>query len=176
MNIFAVDNSPMASAMCLPDKHVLKMPVETSQMLAVCLGYEHGLGLGRIRKRDGEFYSQSAFRNHPCTVWARASHANLAWLIVHGQMLCVEFMHRYGKRHSCMTALGDASHLFGQTGYGLGIYCCHDEFARAMPEDLKSDTTIDSITAYRRYLIREKKWAKWCRDPRRKPEWWNDQV
>ena len=35
MNIFVTDPDPNVSAQVLPDKHVVKMPLETCQMLAV---------------------------------------------------------------------------------------------------------------------------------------------
>jgi len=35
MNIFVTDPSPTVSAQVLPDKHIVKMPLETCQMLAV---------------------------------------------------------------------------------------------------------------------------------------------
>ena len=35
MNIFVTDPDPVKSAEVLPDKHVVKMPLETCQMLAV---------------------------------------------------------------------------------------------------------------------------------------------
>lgn len=173
MNIFAVHESPFQAAQCLPDKHIVKMPLESAQMLAVAFG-PHGLDLGHLRKKDGTPYANTAFRNHPCTVWARQSFANLAWLIVHGQALCWEYTHRYGKRHACLTAMGDADHLFKATGFGLGIYGMHDTFARAMPDDIKNDASINEVTAYRRYLVNHKPWAAWDRDPSRKPSWWTN--
>ena len=35
MNIFVTDPDPTVSAEVLPDKHIVKMPLETCQMLAV---------------------------------------------------------------------------------------------------------------------------------------------
>ena len=35
MNIFVTDPDPVKSAEVLPDKHIVKMPLETCQMLAV---------------------------------------------------------------------------------------------------------------------------------------------
>ena len=171
MNIFACHESPFQAAMALPDRHIVKMPLETAQMLAVAFG-QHGLGLGTLRKADGTPYADTAFRNHPCTVWVRKSFANLAWTIAHGQALCWEYTHRYGKRHACLTAMGDADELYRQCGFGLGIYDMHDTFVRAMPDDIKNDASIDEVTAYRRYL-QTKTWAAWKRDPSRKPEWWS---
>ena len=170
MNIFACDESPFQAALALPDKHLVKMPLESAQMLAVTFG-QHGMGIGRLRKLNGDYYSETAFRNHPCTVWARQSFANCAWLIVHARALATEYMHRYGKLHGCHTAIGDAEHLYGMTHMGLGIYDNHTPFARAMPDAIKHDNSIDTVTAYRRYL-QTKTWAAWQRDPSRKPSWW----
>lgn len=172
MNIFAVDNSPFAAAIALPDKHIVKMPLECSQMLAVCFGHTHGMGIGHLRKIDGTHYADTAFHHHPCTQWALSSFANMAWLIVHAQSLLFEYVHRYGKIHGCGIAISDAAHLFTQTGFGLGCYEHHTVFARAMPDEFKYDDTIGSIEAYRRYM-RTKTWAAWKRDPSRKPTWWN---
>ena len=172
MNIFACDESPFQAALALPDRHVVKMPLESAQMLAVCFG-QHGLNLGKLRKLDGGHYADTAFRNHPCTVWARSNFANLAWLIVHAQSLAYEYLHRYGRFHGSATAIGDASNLFAQTGFGLGCYGDHTPFVRAMPEYLKDDQSIDTITAYRCYMLNHKPWASWDRDPSRKPGWWS---
>ena len=35
MNIFVTDPDPLKSARVLPDKHIVKMPLETCQMLAI---------------------------------------------------------------------------------------------------------------------------------------------
>ena len=172
MNIFTVDESPFQAAIALPDKHIVKMPLESAQMLAVCMG-QHGLGLGKLRKLDGSHYADTAFRHHPCTQWALSNFANMAWLIVHAQSLAYEYLHRYGRFHGCATAIGDASNLFAQSGFGLGCYDQHTPFVRAMPDYLKDDQDIDTITAYRRYLVNHKPWAAWDRDPSRKPGWWS---
>ena len=148
------------------------MPLESCQMLAVAFG-QHGLNLGHLRKLDGTYYADTAFRNHPCTVWARSSFSNLAWLIVHAKALCDEYLHRYGKQHGCIPAIADAIELFYQTDCGLGCYGQHTPFVRAMPEPLKHDASIDSITAYRRYLVAHKPWAAWDKDPSRQPAWWS---
>ena len=43
-------------------------------------------------------------------------------------------------------------------------------FVLAMPDEYKSDDVFDS---YRNYLINEKQhFAKWEKDPSRKPTWW----
>ena len=103
MNIFVTDPSPYKSAQVLPDKHIVKMPLETCQMLSIVCSDKWGHGYGEIHRKDGTPYKteKGAFRNHPCTVWANESLINTRLLIAHGIGLCAEYTHRYGKKHSC---------------------------------------------------------------------------
>ena len=108
MNIFVTDPDPLESARVLPDKHVVKMPLETCQMLAVVYSKWHfDWGDDLLPKKDGTPYNteKGAFRGHPCTIWAAQSIANTAWLIQHGFGLLQEYEHRYNKIHSCATAM-----------------------------------------------------------------------
>lgn len=175
MNLFACDQSPVEAAKALPDKHVVKMCIENAQMLAVALGDKHGLGWGEIRKKDGTFYSQRAHYNHPSTKWVRASHANLAWAVVHGLALCAEYTHRYGKIHASVIAHLDAKRLFHKNAGSLKIWREVSAFARAMPEEIKTDATISDIEAYRKYLVLHKPWAAW-KSEHRKPRWWDPSL
>ena len=72
MNIFVTDWDPHRSAKVLPDKHVVKMPLETCQMLSIVASKEWGHNFGLLPKKTGGFYAteKGAFRNHPCTLWA----------------------------------------------------------------------------------------------------------
>ena len=175
MNIFVTDPSPTVSAQVLPDKHIVKMPLESCQMLAIVCSEKWGHGYGEIHKKDGEPYNteKGAFRGHPCTIWAAESIANTAWLIQHGFGLLEEYTHRYGKIHSCQTAMNAAEKVFEEkTGRTL---LCHKEatpFAFAGPDVFKYDTSIDTLTAYKRY-ISSKPWAasNYLRDPSKKPNW-----
>ena len=173
MNIFVTDSCPIQSARNLPDKHIVKMPLETCQMLAIIYS-DWYYGVGKLYKQDGTPYrtAHGAFRNHPCTQWAAANQYNLAWLIAHGIALCNEYTARYNKRHTCYDPIIQA----------VAIYdLCFDDsvshayrkvthFTRAMPESIKFDTTIDTITAYKRYL-NTKPWlaSNYLRIPSRKP-------
>ena len=171
MNLFACDQHPVRAAQCLPDKHVVKMCIENAQMLAVALGPIHGLGWGSIRKKDGFPYSERAHFNHPSTVWVRSSSANLAWTIVHGLALCSEYMYRYDKIHASVIAHLDAKRLFTENAGSLSLWRDVDSFARAMPQEIKDDTTISDVVAYRKYLVNHKPWAAWKIESRR-PGWW----
>ena len=173
MNIFVTDTDPVQSAQNLPDKHIVKMPLETCQMLAIIFS-DWYYGVGQLHKRNGQPYAtkNGAFRNHPCTQWAAANQHNLAWLITHGYALCAEYHSRYGKVHTCHAPIIEAELLYEKCFDD----CIDDswrrvtEFTRAMPEDIKFDTTIDTIEAYKRYL-NTKPWlaTNYLRIPSRKP-------
>lgn len=130
---------------------------------------------GTIPKKDGTPYKtqKGAFRNHPCTVWAADSYENLAWLIQHGLALCKEFKFRFGKVHATYNTLNCAKSIFeAKTEKTLEIWRGVKSFTRAMPDDLKYDKTIDTIEAYRRYVI-SKGWTidNYVKKPERKPSW-----
>ena len=173
MNIFVTDNCPLQSAANLPDKHIVKMPLETCQMLSVIYS-DWYYGVGKLHRTNGQPYAtaRGAFRNHPCTQWAAANQYNLAWLIVHGIGLCDEYAARYDKIHSCLPPILEAIDIYTR---------CFDDkvsqayrkvtgFTRAMPEYLKYDMTITTIQAYIKYL-NTKPWlsTNYLRIPSRKP-------
>ena len=164
MNIFVTDPSPTVSAQSLPDKHIVKMPLESCQMLAIVASTKWGHGFGKLPKLDGTPYltDKGAFRGHPCTIWAQE---NFRWLISHGLALCAEYTHRYNKTHACQFTLEYADIIFPSIE-------CPTPFTRAMPDELKNDTSIDTTTAYKKY-ISSKSWVStnYLRDPSRKPSW-----
>ena len=53
MNIFVTDPDPAKSAQSLPDKHIVKMPLESCQMLAIVASTKWGHGFGKLPKLDG---------------------------------------------------------------------------------------------------------------------------
>ena len=130
--------------------------------------------MGKLYKQDGTPYrtAHGAFRNHPCTQWAAANQYNLAWLITHGLALCEEYTERYGKVHTCYNVLIQAGDIYNDCFDELWSEAYHKvtEFTRAMPESIKFDTTIDTITAYKQYL-NTKPWlaSNYLRIPSRKP-------
>jgi len=175
MNIFVTDHCPIQSARNLPDKHIVKMPLETCQMLAIIYS-DWYYGVGKLYKADGTPYAtkRGAFRNHPCTQWAAANQYNLAWLIRHGYGLCDEYNQRYGKVHTCFDVIVQAERIFHRSFSHINTLSRASrqvkDFTRAMPEYIKFDTTIDTITAYKRYL-NTKSWlaSNYLRIPSRKP-------
>ncbi|GCE65828.1 hypothetical protein OMCYN_01774 [cyanobiont of Ornithocercus magnificus] len=96
MNIFYTDKDPEAAARSLPDKHVVKMPVETVQMLVSAL-LRHGIQ-PRVFTSKGTIH-KGGYHHHPSTIWAGDTQANAMWLWQHGMSLCAEYSQRYGKTH-----------------------------------------------------------------------------
>ena len=173
MNIFVTDPDPIQSARNLPDKHVVKMPLETCQMLSIIYS-DWYYGVGQLHKLDGKPYrtAHGAFRKHPCTIWAADNQYNLAWLIAHGIALCDEYKQRYGKVHSCYKPMLEATIIYNRCFDDSVSQSYHKvtSFTRAMPESIKFDTSIDTITAYKQYL-NTKPWlaTNYLRIPSRKP-------
>jgi hypothetical protein len=168
MNIFVTNEFPAESAIVLPDKHITKMPLECCQMLSIVASkWYHNYG--NLYKTDGTPYAteKGAFRNHPCTQWAAKTIDNAYWLIKHGMNLCDEFNLRYGKPHACYKTLVDAYYIFPK-----GKITNVTPFVRAMPDEFKLDTNIDTFTAYKMY-ISSKSWvaSNYLRMPQRRPEW-----
>lgn len=92
MNIFAVDKTPDFAARQLCDKHVVKMILESAQILSTV----HHL-IDGDSCRDGLY--KATHIHHPSVVWVaeRAEHYN--WLSVHLEALCDEYSDRYGRCH-----------------------------------------------------------------------------
>ena len=91
MNIFYLHSIPQIAAIYHCDKHVVKMIVETAQLLATA---HHELGNG-----DKVTYKPT-HKNHPSAVWARSSRLHYMYLQRLGLSLCKEYTKRYGKEHS----------------------------------------------------------------------------
>jgi hypothetical protein len=163
MNIFYFYDCPIKSAQAQPDKMLVKMPLETAQMLSTA-----------HRELDGDEYADEvglykrAYWNHPCTIWARSGVINYAWLYKHFLALGDEYKYRYGREHGSITKLKDALQPHPEN---IDPNPIMTPVAQAMPEEYKHE---DATIAYRNYCINEKHYAKWERG-RDKPHWWTTQ-
>ncbi len=159
MNIFMFHNDPIKSAICQPDKMLVKMVLETAQML--CTAHRE---LDGDRKANINGLYKTAYKNHPCTIWARESKENYQWLYDHFIALGQEYTYRYNKVHTSITKLQDALQICPKN-------IVQDKMtkpAQAMPVEYKHKNVT---VAYRRYCIAEKHYAKW-QQGRCKPNWW----
>jgi hypothetical protein len=118
MNIFYLSENPREAAEWMVDKHVVKMILESAQLLSTAHRVIDGtetLGqsaTGRKAKRwvlgDGreEVMYSATHVNHPSAVWIRQSVENYNWLVDHFFALCEEYTYRYNKKHLTQQKLG----------------------------------------------------------------------
>lgn len=117
MNIFYLDHDPMVAAQAMTDKHVVKMILESAQLLCTAhrvLDGEAVIQLSAAGRRltryshptlDDVLY-KSTHVNHPSGVWVRESKDNYLWLYRHFLALCSEYTKRYNKTHATYEKLG----------------------------------------------------------------------
>lgn len=94
MNIFVLSTDPVEAARWQCDKHVVKMMVESVQLLSTAMWELTGAAP----------YRKTHF-NHPCAIWTRESLGNYQWLWDHCDALGREYTARHGKTHKSHTTL-----------------------------------------------------------------------
>ena len=179
VNIFYVDESPIDAAIALVDKHVVKMILESAQLLSTAhrvldgIEYEGKSQTGRKAKRwllsdsrEAVLYSATHI-NHPSAVWCRTAVENYNWLVDHFYELGWEYTHRYGKTHKCFQ--GDLAYMLQSPPFNLKEYDMTPMPSCMAPEYIISE---DPLTNYRNYYIMGKSnLHKWTN--RQPPEWIN---
>ena len=150
MQIFVTSECPQACARYLDDKRVVKMVLESAQILSTVM---HLLGSQRAPYR-------ATHEQHPCVQWAAASYDNFQWLYHHFQELLSEYKARYDKTHACEKHLAVFSQFMDEPCYWLT-----DKLTPFVNCTLFKDEP-DVFTAYRRCLYR--KWAT----AKRLPTWY----
>jgi hypothetical protein len=152
MNIFILDKDVTKCAQFHTDKHVVKMILESAQMLCAA-----------VILSGGEAPYRLTHKNHPCTVWARESLSNWLWLRDLMEALNIEWKYRYGHTRNHLS-WDKVKNLTPPSIEDKGL----TKFAMAMPDSYK---TADPIVAYRTYYLNDKRHiASWTR--REKPSWW----
>ena len=160
MNIFVLDYNPELCAQYHCDKHVVKMILESAQILCSALaqqGFVVPYGITHAY--------------HPCVKWAMAARENRAWLIRLAKALNHEYMWRYRKSipHKSMGAVKIAEACEQKRS----AYSNKTAFVQAMPEKYK--ISGNPVKAYRNYYLGEKMhFAKWTR--RGIPYWINKKM
>ena len=154
MNIFILDKEVEKCAEYHCDKHVIKMILESAQMLSAV-----------VRLNGHDIGYKLTHKNHPCTIWARESLSNYNWLVRLTRLLNYEYRYRYDK---------DINHKSYDLVKTLPIPDLPDigltPFAQAMPEQYKNK---NAVKAYRDYYINEKSsFLTWTK--RKKPTWMNN--
>ena len=143
MNIFYLHAIASKAAEYHCDKHVVKMILETAQLL-----YSAHWTLNPEGLHENPYRKTHA--NHPCAIWVRESLSNYRWLADLGYWLCQEYRFRYGnKTHATEWRID-----WLRTNPPAGLVDIGATPPRqAMPDDYKD---ADAVIAYRAYYVENK--------------------
>lgn len=151
MNIFYLDSNVNLCARFHCDKHVVKMILESAQILCSVLW-----------QNQVSAPYKATHQKHPCVVWANQSLANWLWLKDLAAALNDEYKYRFNhtKNHKSFDVI---LQLQAPPIPNIGI----TKRPQALPDEFKDE---DPIQAYRQYYqVSKKHLAKWTK--REKPDW-----
>jgi len=161
MNIFYLDDDPRKAARYACDKHVVKMILETAQLLSTAHHVLDGYKLG--------IYNPT-HQNHPSAVWVRQSHRHYMWLYEYWGHLHDEWAYRW--RHArihksvayCRSVLIHLPRQMPTGGFMQPPLCMPPQFH-----------VPNAVSAYRDYYVWEKRRiATWTR--RSIPKWYSSRL
>ena len=151
MNIFYLDKDPYKAAEVQYNKHVVKMILESAQML--CTAHHHYDNGHNVPYKKAHY-------NHPSTIWCRQNKNQYRWLYNHMLGLSDEYTARYNKKHLTIIKCKEALSKY-PPNIPDGKF---KEPPQCMPEDVKVQN--DSISAYHKYYANYKKdFAVWTDRP-----------
>lgn len=140
MNIFYLSNDPNKAARYMYNKHVVKMILETAQLLCTA---HHEL------ESDVPVPYKATHKNHPSAIWVRSSAEAYMWAYEHMLALGQEYTRRYGKTHltilKCRDLLYTLPNNISQDSFKQPPQCMPDEYKDA-----------DAVSGYWNYYINEK--------------------
>ena len=166
MNIFYLDTDIKKSVQYHSDKHVVKMIVETAQLLSTAHRVLDGTQIGKhwaLSDHREQLLYKATHINHPCAIWVRSGEQQYDYasqLLFH---LIYEYKYRYKNRiHKCediMITTSTPPFNIPKIGWTDPPQC--------MPDDSKD---ADTVQAYRKYYMNHKRsFAKWT--SRETPGW-----
>ena len=179
MNIFYLDSDPIQAAKWQCDKHIIKMPLETAQMLCTahrCLdGFRRLKFTPKGRKvthfemfnkfHDALFYKATHW-NHPSTQWIMESDEHYRWAYEHWIALSQEFAQRQGKAHKSWEVLADyllaPPSNIASAGFSEPPTAINEEWQHLIVPD-------DTVQSYRNYYqVAKRHLHKWKQN---QPPW-----
>ena len=151
------------------DKHVVKMILETAQLLYTAhwvLLEDPDFQEAPFRKNKNE-RGYKSIKNimHPCAMWVRESLDHYMWLCKLGMHLCREYQYRFGlnKKHSCQEHI---EWLVAHPPIGL-LSRGWKQPPQAMPDEYRHESSIEAYRAY--YLGPKRALLKYTK--REVPHW-----
>jgi hypothetical protein len=179
MNIFYLDNDPRQCAEWAVDRHVVKMIVETAQLLSTAHRVLDGKEQKMVYEKNGKTRSKTVWYldddrdtiiyrathiNHPSAIWARQSVENYNWLVDYLFALGDEYTYRYEKKHKTMSEM---SYMLASPPFNLKDWDWTTPLC-AMPDEYKisDDPVVNYRELYKYGKAHLHKWKK-----RQPPEW-----
>jgi len=159
VNLFYLHEDPQICASMHCDKHVVKMIIETAQLLSTAV---------RTIEPNAPNVYKTSHLNHPSARWVRANAQNYRWATLLLKFLGEEYERRYGKRHKTIREVyGSFAQYEGRMPAG--------EFyppPQVVPEQHKRDDTVEAYRSYyhdKLSFIFYKKggWPEWLAQPER---------
>ena len=135
------------------DKHVVKMVLETAQLL--CSAH-HVIDqvTNKYRPSNDQVPYKLAHKNHPCSIWVRESLTNYLYLCELGLELCKEYTYRYEKRHKSQEVI--------EWCVTNKVKICDKGFTeppKAMPDEYKVKDVVESYRNY--YMVEKRSFSTW---------------
>ena len=135
MNIFYLDRDPREAARLQCDRHVVKMILETAQLLSTA-----------HVELDGEQVAYKAtHKNHPSAIWVRGSLDHYEWTLYHLEALGREYELRYKKVHK---TIKEHFKALRRPPAALESIRGYQDPPQCMPDECKSS---DAVVAYQTY-------------------------
>lgn len=176
---------PILSAQSQCDKHIVKMPIESAQMLSTAYRMLDGKlttrpsksgkrivkywdlyeGIGNLELENTLYKAVHMY--HPCTVWTMKTEANYRWHWEHFRALCREYTYRYGKIHGSEKLLEPLR--TPPKNIPHGPFTQMPLAMKSNPECMKDDV-VESYRMF--YKTKQERFdMKWTR--RTAPDWFN---
>lgn len=170
MNIFVLDRDPAIAASYMCDAHVVKMIVESCQLLST-----HDRLAQDLPVEDDRY--KVTHQNHPCSK-CLTSHWNRYWLSMHLDALLEEYTKRFGKLHKCEALYHKYwSYMYQLYPVAREAIILNTTMPKCVPAvfRVKGDSIEAVVESYRRYYVYKSKTLPCFRYTKTDPPTWLEQ-
>ena len=144
MNIFFTSIDPKIAATHLNDQRLVKMCLETAQLLCTA-----------VNENAGEHVApyKSTHKHHPSAVWTSKNLGNFQWLFSYFVAICEEYHARYGKIHKSYDKIINSDlYELAELFIPYGDFTVPPNCAANNSFNLSFKHIDNVVTAYRVYL------------------------
>lgn len=165
------------------DKHVVKMILESAQMLSTAhrlldgnMYYDVSNKGIKVRRytlaENNDVFYKAVHQGHPCTIWTMESIENYNWHYKHFIALCNEYTFRYNRTHLTEEKLGTLLQVPPKNIPKIK----RTEFRLAMSAFQECIVKGDSVESYRNYYISKLSYVKMIWTKRDMPQWFKNKA